>query len=120
MMIYVLDRKENAMEIKENAGYPLLMTIGSIFSSRPASLCHGPLSICVLTFSFNIFSETTYWILMKFHRNVPALVLFRIPCKNLIPLNTLVAMSTKLRNFLKSLKIFLSETVRLRATKFGM
>ena len=33
---------------------------------------HGPLV------SLNIFfSETTYWILMKFHRNVPAIVLFR-------------------------------------------
>ena len=63
----------------------------SVFSStghRPASLCHGPLSIvrlCVrlsvhaLTFSLNIFfSETTYPILMKFHRNVPTMVLFRM------------------------------------------
>ena len=32
-----------------------------------------------LTFSLNIFfSETTDRILMKFHRNVPAVVLFRI------------------------------------------
>ena len=30
------------------------------------------------TFSLNIFSETTYRILMKFHRNVPTMVLFRI------------------------------------------
>ena len=50
---------------------------------RPASLCHGllsvRLSVRVLTFSLNIFfSETTYWILMKFYRNVPAMVLFRI------------------------------------------
>ena len=62
-----------------------------IFSStgrRPASLCHGLLSVmrlCVrlsvrgLTLSLNIFfSETIYQILMKFHRNVPAMVLFRI------------------------------------------
>ena len=35
-------------------------------------------SVRALTFSLNIFSETTYWILMKFHRNVPAMVLFRI------------------------------------------
>ena len=66
-----------------------------IFSStghRPASLCHSPLyvvrpsahvsgrvSVRALTFSLNIFfSETTYWILMKFHKNVPAMVLFRI------------------------------------------
>ena len=36
-------------------------------------------SVRVLTFSLNIFfSETTYRILMKFHRNVPTIVLFRI------------------------------------------
>ena len=40
-------------------------------------------SVCAsgraLTFSLNIFfSETTYRILMKFYRNVPAMVLFRI------------------------------------------
>ena len=36
-------------------------------------------SVRVLTFSLNIFfSETTYRILVKFHRNVPAMVLFRI------------------------------------------
>ena len=36
-------------------------------------------SVCALTFSLNIFfSETTYQILMKFHRNVPAMVLFKI------------------------------------------
>ena len=35
-------------------------------------------SVRALTFSLNIFSETTYRILMKFHRNVPAIVLFRI------------------------------------------
>ena len=36
-------------------------------------------SICALTFSLNIFfSETTYQTSMKFHRNVPGIVLFRI------------------------------------------
>ena len=36
-------------------------------------------SVRALTFSLNIFfSETTYRILMKFHRNVPSMVLFRI------------------------------------------
>ena len=55
---------------------------------RQASLCHGPLSVVrasmrpsvhALTFSLNIFfSETSYRILMKFHRHVPAMVLFRI------------------------------------------
>ena len=36
------------------------------------------LSVHALTVSLNIFSETTDRILMKFHRNVPAMVLFRI------------------------------------------
>ena len=36
-------------------------------------------SVRELTFSVNIFfAETTYRILMKFHRNVPTMVLFRI------------------------------------------
>ena len=36
-------------------------------------------SVRALTFSLKIFfSETTYRILMKFHRNVPTMVLFRI------------------------------------------
>ena len=36
-------------------------------------------SVRALTFSLNIFfSETTYRILMKFNRNVPVMVLFRI------------------------------------------
>ena len=57
-------------------------------------------SVRALTFSLNIFfSETTYPILMKFHRNVPAMVLFRISRKNLIPSKTLVAMATKLKTF---------------------
>ena len=88
----------------------------AIFSStgrRPGSLCHGPLSVMhpsvrasvrpsvrPLTFSLNIFfSETTYRILMKFDRNVPTMVLFRISWNNLIPSKTLVAMATKLKIF---------------------
>ena len=77
-----------------NALQRYIFSFSLIFSStgrRPASLCHGLLSlvrpcVCVagrpsvrgLTFSVNIFSETTCQILMKFHRNVPAMVLFRI------------------------------------------
>ena len=38
-----------------------------------------PSCVSALTFSLNIFfSETTYRILMKFHRNVPIMDLFRI------------------------------------------
>ena len=53
-----------------------------------AGLCHGPVSVVrpsarasvrALTFILNIFFfETTYSILMKIHKNVPAVVLFRI------------------------------------------
>ena len=57
-------------------------------------------SVRALTFSLNIFfTETTYRILMKFHRNVPTMVLFRISWNNLIPSKTLVAMATKLNFF---------------------
>ena len=85
----------------------LLFVIFSSTGRRPASLCHGLLSVvrpCVrpsvraLTFSLNIFfSETTYRILMKFYRNGPAMVFFRISGKNLILSKTLVAMATKLK-----------------------
>ena len=45
---------------------------------RP-SCKYGRASVRALTFSLNIFfAETTYRILMKFHRNVPTMVLFRI------------------------------------------
>ena len=36
------------------------------------------LYVRALTFSLNILPETPDWILMKFHRNVPAMVLLRI------------------------------------------
>ena len=67
--------------------FHFILKIFGFFSSTgrtPASLCHGPLSVVrpsvrALIFSLNIFfSESTYRILMKFHRNVPAMVLFRI------------------------------------------
>ena len=83
------------------------------------SLCYGllsvvrpsvPASVCPLTFSLNIFfSETIYRILMKFHRNVPAMVLFRHFLNNLIPSKTLVAMATKLK---KIFEIFENLLVR--------
>ena len=103
----------------------LVFTIFSSTGHRPASLCHGLLSVMrqsvrALTFSLNIFfSETTYRILMKFHRNVPAMVLLRISWKNLI-LSKTGCHGNKTKKILKTLKIFLSETIRIRATKFGM
>ena len=103
---------ENFVRKGENAGnqqFPLFSSTGR----RPASLCHGQLSVVrasvrpsvrasvrALTFSLNIFfAETTYRILMKFHRNVPTMVLVRISWNNLIPSKTLVAMATKLKIF---------------------
>ena len=100
--------------------------MGIIISStgrRPASLCHGPSCVrpCVracFNIFLNIFSETTNRSLMKFHRNVPAMVLFRIFGKNLIPSKT--GCHGNKTYFLRSLKIFWSETIRLTATRFGM
>ena len=117
---------ENFVGKGENAGNQHFLLFHKVFSStghRPVSLCHGPLSVVhpsmhlsvrALTFSLKIFfSETTHWILMKFHRNGPAMVLFRIFfLNNLIPSRTLVTMATILNFFFKSLNIFLSETIR--------
>ena len=66
-----------------------------VFCPLCVRLCVRP-SVRGLTFSLNI-SETTYRILMKFHRNVPAMVLFRISWTKLIPSKTVVAMATKLK-----------------------
>ena len=120
--------KSNSVILKPWMPQPAFFSFLPIFSStgrRPASLCYGLLSVVrpsvrALTFSLNIFfSETTYWILMKFHRNVPAMVLFRISWKNSIPSKT-GCHGNKTEKFSKTLKIFLSETIRVRATKFGM
>ena len=64
---------ENIVGKGENGGsqHFFLSTMSVRPSVRP--LLHA------LTFSLNVcFSETTSWILMKFHRNVPAMVLFGI------------------------------------------
>ena len=90
---FISDARYNAFAL-HNGRFTSCEFCTTVFSStgrRPASLCHGPLSVvrqsirpCVrpvraLTFSLNIFfSETTYRILMKFHRNVSTMVLFRI------------------------------------------
>ena len=44
------------------------------------------------------FSETAPQISTKLHRNDPGMALFRNSSKNLIPIKTLVAMVTKLKN----------------------
>ena len=77
---------------------PLAVGQRAYVMARCPSCVHP--SVHVLTFSLNIFfSETTDLILMKFHRNVPGMVLFRISRKNLIPSKTLVCMATKLKKF---------------------
>ena len=74
-------------------------------------------SVRVLTFSLNIFfSETIYRILMKFHRNGP----LQNFLKEFDSFKNSCCHGNKTENFLKSLKIFLSDTIMPRATKFGM
>ena len=60
-------------------GWRAYVMVCCLLYVRPSGrLCVRP-SVRALTFSLNIFfSETTYQILMKFYRNVPAMVLFRI------------------------------------------
>ena len=96
------------------------------------SLFHGPLSVVcasgrarlcpsvhALTFSLNIFfSETIYRILMKFHRNVLPWSSSEFVERIRFLQKLWLPWQQNLK--LKSLKIFLSETIRLRATQFGM
>ena len=78
-------------------------------------------SVCALTFSLNIFfSETTYRILMKFHRNVPAMVFFRISSKNLISSKTVVCHGNKTEKKFENFENLLVRNHKARATKFGM
>ena len=73
---------ENIMgleEIARNEQFLAPLAVGQrayVMARCPS--CVRP-SVRALTFSLNIFfAETTYRILMKFHRNVPTMVLFRI------------------------------------------
>ena len=95
---------ENTLGRGENAGdYWCLapLAIGQRAYVIARWLSRVRLFVHVLSFSLNIvFSETTYQILIKIHRNVPAMVLFRISWKNLIPYKNLVAMATKPNYFL--------------------
>ena len=83
-----------------------------------------PLCVCPSgrpsTFSLNIFfSETTYRILMKFYR-----CSCRSPLQNFLKefdsFKNSGCYSNKTKKKMKTLKIFLSEAIRPRATKFGM
>ena len=110
---------ENIVGKEDIARYKQFLAPLAIGQRAYVMVCCPP-SVHVLTFSLNIFfSETAYRILMKFHRDVPAIVLFRIFWKNLIPLKTPAAIATKLKKRW-NLKIFLSEAIGPRATKFGM
>ena len=67
-----------------------LIVLPKIVASKASELMSWSVvrRACVraLTYNLNIFfSETTELILMQYHRNVPAMVLFRIFRKNLIP-----------------------------------
>ena len=61
---------------------------------RPASCCHGIVSVVRLSVSSSVrpqtfplinSSETNDWFFTKFHRNVPYVVLFQIPSNNHVP-----------------------------------
>ena len=89
-----------------SAGLKVLLLAPLAIGQRAYVMVRCPsisVSVRALTFSLNIFSETTYQILMKLDRNVPAMVLFRIFLKNLILSKTLVPMATnwkkKFENF---------------------
>ena len=59
--------------------YMYLFLAPLAIGQRAYVMVRCPSCVRALTFSLKIFfSETTYWILMKFHRNVPAKVFFRI------------------------------------------
>ena len=85
---FVMGKVENIAGKGENAGYqhfllfaqflaPLAVGQRAYVMVRCPS-CVRP-SVRALTFSLNIFfAETTYRILMKFHRNVPTMVFLRI------------------------------------------
>ena len=76
------------------------------------------LSVRPWTITLKIFSsETGQQISIKLHRNDPLVMHFQKTSKIWIPWRTLVAMATERK---KSLKIFLSQTVRARAFIFGM
>ena len=55
---------------------PLAVGLWAYVMSHQSAVCPSARpSFCVCV---NIFSETSYPILMEFHKNVPAMVLFRI------------------------------------------
>ena len=57
---------------------------------------------------------------MKFHRNVPATGPLQNILKEFDSVKNCGWYGNKSETILKTLKIFLSETIRLRATNFGM
>ena len=79
---------------------------------------HRP-SVCALTFSLNIFSETTYRIFDEISQKCSCHGLLQNFLKEFDSFKNSGCHSNKTGNFLKTLKILLSETKRLRATKFG-
>ena len=106
------------IKLSNRIGLCLLRSRFFSYTGRgPASFCHGLLSVVRLsvrafTFSLNIFSsDTTNPILTKFHRNV-------LPSPSSEFLERIWFLQ-KLWLPWQSLNIFLSETIRLRATKFG-
>ena len=91
-----------------------------IFSStghRPASLCHGPLSVVrasIRPYVNFFFKHLLLWNYLSDFDEISQ------KCSHHDSFKNSGCHGNKTENFLKSLKIFLSETIRPRATKFGM
>ena len=80
---FVFDREKDKMLVSSILSFLAPLAIGQrayVMVRCPSCILPSVRpSVRVLTFSLNIFfAETTYRILMKFHRNVPTMVLFRI------------------------------------------
>ena len=98
-----------------------------IFSStgrRPASLCHGLLSVAVRPCVNFFFKHLLLWNYLSDFDEILQECSCHGPLQNLLKKIDSVKNSgchgNKTEENLKTLKIFLSETIRVRATKFGM
>ena len=80
-----------------------------------------PSCVCALTFSLNIFfSETTYRTFYEILQKCSCHGPLQNFLKKFDSVKNCGCHGNKTEKNLKSLKIFLSETIRVRATKFGM
>ena len=108
-----------------------LLQIFSSTGRRPASLCHGPVSVVCPSVRASVrpcvnffFKHLLRWNYLSDFDEISQICSHYGPLQNFLKLFDSFKNSgchcNKTENFLKSLKIFLSETIRPRATKFGM